>query len=120
MLDPADAAQRAAATAVLADPERRFVSHTPYDPLAIWSAFGIALGQRLIDTHLISKLIDPDERAGHGLKDGLSTFISIKAAKPGRESGAECCGHSPCPARGWGALAHVQREFRLVGRVLHV
>ncbi|WP_433516472.1 DNA polymerase [Nonomuraea sp. CA-143628] len=69
VLDPADEAQRAAATAVLADPERRFVSHTPYDPLAIWSAFGIALGQHVIDTHLISKLIDPDERAGHGLKE---------------------------------------------------
>ncbi|MFD0659577.1 DNA polymerase [Thermocatellispora tengchongensis] len=69
VLDPADPAQRAAVRAVLADPGRRFVTHTNYDPLAVWAAFGIALGQRVIDTHLISKLIDPDERAGHGLKE---------------------------------------------------
>ncbi|MEO3869568.1 DNA polymerase [Nonomuraea sp. B12E4] len=69
VLDPADPAQHAAIRATLADPARRFVTHTPYDPLAIWAAFGIALGQRVIDTHLISKLIDPDERAGHGLKE---------------------------------------------------
>ncbi|MEU7863874.1 DNA polymerase [Nonomuraea sp. NPDC049141] len=69
VLDPTDTAQHAAIRAVLADPARRFVTHTTYDPLAIWATFGIALGQRVIDTHLISKLIDPDERAGHGLKE---------------------------------------------------
>ncbi|MFB4273360.1 DNA polymerase [Nonomuraea sp. GTA35] len=69
VLDPSDPGQHAAVRATLADPARRFVTHTPYDPLAIWAAFGIALGQRVIDTHLLSKLIDPDERAGHGLKE---------------------------------------------------
>ncbi|WP_049562998.1 DNA polymerase [Nonomuraea sp. SBT364] len=69
VLDPADPDQHAAIRATLADPARRFVTHTSYDPLAVWSAFGIALGQRVIDTHLLSKLIDPDERAGHGLKE---------------------------------------------------
>ncbi|MEU4230054.1 DNA polymerase [Nonomuraea sp. NPDC026600] len=69
VLDPTDPTQHAAIRATLADPARRFVTHTTYDPLAIWAAFGIALGQRVIDTHLISKLIDPDERAGHGLKE---------------------------------------------------
>src|SRR5262249_48873487 len=54
---------------VLADPGRQFVTHTPFDVLAVWSALGIPLGQRVADTHLLSKLLDPDERAGHGLKE---------------------------------------------------
>jgi DNA polymerase-1 len=69
VLDMADPAQRDAAAAVLADPARRFVTHTPFDVLAVWAAFGIPLGQRAADTHLLSKLLDPDERAGHGLKE---------------------------------------------------
>jgi DNA polymerase I len=69
VLDMADPAQRDAAAAVLADPARRFVTHTPFDVLAVWSALGIPLGQRVADTHLLSKLTDPDERAGHGLKE---------------------------------------------------
>ncbi|MFI0736828.1 DNA polymerase [Streptomyces sp. NPDC021100] len=69
VLNPLIPAQREAIERVLADPGRRFVTHTNYDTLAIWSAFGIALGQRVVDTHLLSKLINPDERAGHGLKD---------------------------------------------------
>ncbi|SHK55709.1 DNA polymerase [Actinacidiphila paucisporea] len=69
VLNPLFPGQRLAIEAVLADPERRFTTHTNYDTLAVWSAFGIALGQRVIDTHLLSKLVDPDERAGHGLKD---------------------------------------------------
>lgn len=68
VLDPTDPGQHAAIVATLADPGRRFVTHTAYDVLAVWTVFGIALGQRVADAHLISKLIDPDERAGHGLK----------------------------------------------------
>ena len=69
VVNMADPAQRDAAAAVLADPARRFVTHTPFDVLAVWSALGIPLGQRVADTHLLSKLLDPDERAGHGLKE---------------------------------------------------
>jgi DNA polymerase-1 len=69
VLDMADPAQRDAAAAVLADPARRFVTHTAFDVLAVWSALGIPLGQRVADTHLLSKLLNPDERAGHGLKE---------------------------------------------------
>jgi len=69
VLNPADPDQHAAITAVLVDPGRRFVTHTNYDPLAIWVVFGIALGQRVADAHLLSKLAHPDERAGHGLKE---------------------------------------------------
>ena len=69
VLDMADPPQRDAAAAVLADPARRFVTHTPFDVLAVWSALGVPLGQRVADTHLLSKLLDPDERAGHGLKE---------------------------------------------------
>jgi DNA polymerase-1 len=69
VLDMADPVQRDAAAAVLADPARRFVTHTPFDVLAVWSALGVPLGQRVADTHLLSKLLDPDERAGHGLKE---------------------------------------------------
>lgn len=69
VLDPADPGQRAAIETVLSDPARHFVTHTAYDVLAVWVVFGIALGQRVVDAHLVSKLIDPDERAGHGLKE---------------------------------------------------
>jgi len=69
VLDMADPGQRDAAAAVLADPARRFVTHTSFDVLAVWSALGIPLGQRVADTHLLSKLLNPDERAGHGLKE---------------------------------------------------
>ncbi|GHG82738.1 DNA polymerase [Streptomyces griseocarneus] len=69
VLNPLVPAQRDALTAVLADPERRFTTHTNYDVLAVWSAFGIPLAQRVVDTHLLSKVANPDERAGHGLKD---------------------------------------------------
>lgn len=69
VFDPTDDRQRATVAEILADPARRFVSHTPYDVLAVWSAFGIPLGQRAVDTHLLSKLINPDERAGHKLKE---------------------------------------------------
>ncbi|HEY0719109.1 MAG TPA: DNA polymerase, partial [Streptosporangiaceae bacterium] len=68
VLNISDPPQRDAAATMLADPSRRFVTHTAYDVLAVWSALGIPLGQRVADTHLLSKLIDPDERAGHGLK----------------------------------------------------
>ena len=69
VLDMTDPGQRDAAAAVLTGPARRFVTHTPFDVLAVWSALGIPLGQRVADTHLLSKLLDPDERAGHGLKE---------------------------------------------------
>jgi DNA polymerase-1 len=69
VLDMADPTQRAAAASVLADPARRFVTHTSFDVLAVWAALGVPLGQRVADTHLLSKLLDPDERVGHGLKE---------------------------------------------------
>ncbi|AEH11007.1 DNA polymerase [Candidatus Protofrankia datiscae] len=101
VLDPLDPAQRAAIAAVLGDPGRRFVTHTSFDTLAVWSALAIGLGQRVADTHLISKLVDPDERAGHGLKtltarhldDGLTLaqtalYARMRAlAPPGERAG---------------------------------
>jgi DNA polymerase I len=70
VLDVADPAQEAAAAGLLA--AARFVTHTPYDVRSVWAHFRVALGQRVLDTHLISKIINPDERAGHDLK-GLAT-----------------------------------------------
>ncbi|HEU0087670.1 MAG TPA: DNA polymerase [Pseudonocardiaceae bacterium] len=101
VLNPADPDQRAAIEAVLGDPERRFVTFTNYDPLAVWVVFGIALGQRVADAHLLSKLAHPDERAGHGLKElaarhldeGLdqaqqALYARMRAlAPPGRRAG---------------------------------
>ncbi|SHN48187.1 DNA polymerase [Cryptosporangium aurantiacum] len=75
VLDPADPHQRAALVETLTDQRRHFVTHTNYDVLAVWSAFGISLGQRVLDAHLLSKLLDPDERAGHGLKDLSDRFL---------------------------------------------
>ncbi|MFI6512139.1 DNA polymerase [Streptosporangium sp. NPDC050855] len=75
VLNPMIPRQREAIEQVLRDPRRRFVTHTSYDVLAVWSAFGIALGQRVADTHLLSKLINPDERAGHGLKELTRRYL---------------------------------------------
>lgn len=63
-----DLDQFMAAATVLADLSKRFVTHTNTDVVAVYRAFGIALGQRVLDTHLLSKVINPDERAGHDLK----------------------------------------------------
>lgn len=67
VLDPSDPPQRAALVGMLRT--RWFVTHTNYDVLSVWFGLGVALGQRVVDTHLISKLIDPDELAGHGIKE---------------------------------------------------
>ncbi|MFY1649886.1 DNA polymerase [Solwaraspora sp. WMMB762] len=75
VLDIADPRQRRMAAALLADPRCRFVTHTNFDTLAVWSAFGIALGQRVVDTHLLACLIDPGETADHGLKTLTARWI---------------------------------------------
>ncbi|MFJ9819339.1 DNA polymerase [Streptomyces sp. NPDC101151] len=75
VLNPLIPEQRQAIRDVLADERRHFVTHTSYDVLAVWSAFGIALGQRVVDTHLLSKLLVPDERAGHGLKELTCRYL---------------------------------------------
>ncbi|QDO00779.1 hypothetical protein FNV65_35300 [Streptomyces sp. S1A1-8] len=75
VLNPLVPEQHRAITEVLADERRRFVTHTSYDVLAVWSAFGIGLGHRVIDTHLLSKLLAPDERAGHGLKELTTRYL---------------------------------------------
>ena len=69
VLDMADPGQRDAAAAVLADPARRFVTHTSFDVLAVWVTLGIPLGQRVADTHLLSKLSTPMSAPGTGSRN---------------------------------------------------
>ena len=102
VLDMADPGQRDAAAAVLADPARRFVTHTPFDVLAVWSALGIPLGQRVADTHLLSKLLDPDERAGHGLKELVGPAPGRRAQPTRRRRCTRGCGRWPRPGTGPG------------------
>lgn len=68
VLRPADPAQRRMIEALLGDPRCRFVSHTNFDVLAVWAAFGIPLGLRAIDTHVLACLLEPGVTADHGLK----------------------------------------------------
>jgi DNA polymerase-1 len=68
VLRAADPAQRAMIAGLLSDPGCRFVSHTNYDVLSVWAGFGIALGTRAVDTHLLACLLDPGVTADHGLK----------------------------------------------------
>lgn len=75
VLDLNDLEQFTAAASVLGDPTKRFVTHTNTDVLAVYRAFGIALGQRVLDTHLMSKIINPDERAGHDLKQLVDRLL---------------------------------------------
>ncbi|SHN46441.1 DNA polymerase [Cryptosporangium aurantiacum] len=75
VFDPTDDHQYALVADILSNPDRRFVTFTPYDVLAVWSAFGIALGQRVVDAHLLSKLIEPDERSGHKLKGLTARYL---------------------------------------------
>jgi 3'-5' exonuclease len=101
VLDMADPRQRDAAAAVLADPARRFVTHTSFDVLAVWVTLGIPLGQRVADTHLLSKLIDPDERAGHGLKE-LSARHLDDGWPTRKRRCTRGCGRRPRPGTGPG------------------
>lgn len=75
VLRAADPDQRRLIETLLADPARRFVTHTNFDTLAVWSAFGIPLGQRVADTHLLACLIEPGETADHGLKSLTARHI---------------------------------------------
>jgi len=68
VLRPADPQQHAMIVGLLTDTRCRFVSHTNYDVLAVWAAFGIALGTRVADTHLLACLLKPGVTADHGLK----------------------------------------------------
>ena len=99
--------QRDAAAAVLADPARRFVTHTPFDVLAVWSALGIPLGQRVADTHLLSKLLDPDERAGHGLKELSARHLDDGLADAETALHARMRALAPAGHRAGNALAAV-------------
>ena len=119
VLDPTDTAQREAIEATLSDGTRRFVTHTPYDVLAVWSVFGIALGQRVIDAHLLSKLVDPDERAGHGLKDLTARhlddgLIAARDALHGRMRALAPVGHragNTWQTWGWNHLPTTEETY---------
>lgn len=69
VLDMTDPAQWDAAEFVLSCPLHYFVIHTNTEVVAVWRAFGVAISQRTLDTHLLSKILNPDERAGHDLKE---------------------------------------------------
>jgi DNA polymerase I-like protein with 3'-5' exonuclease and polymerase domains len=75
VLDMADPAQWDAAEYVLSCPLHYFVTHTNTEVVAVWCAFGIALSQRTLDTHLLSKIRNPDERAGHDLKELSKRYL---------------------------------------------
>ncbi|MBH1932785.1 hypothetical protein I5Q34_00485 [Streptomyces sp. AV19] len=61
--------QRGAVTNLLADPGRRFVTHSPYDVFTVWRGLGVWLGQRTLDTMLLHQLVSPGgKQVRHGLK----------------------------------------------------
>lgn len=60
---------------LLEDESKCFVSHTNYDVVCVWLAFGVALGQRAVDTHLMASLIAPGVTEDHGLKYLCSKYI---------------------------------------------
>ncbi|MEV7624270.1 DNA polymerase [Actinoplanes sp. NPDC089786] len=68
VLRATDPQQRQMIELLLGDPECRFVTHTNFDVIAVWAAFGIALGLRAIDTHVLACLLEPGVTADHGLK----------------------------------------------------
>ena len=59
VLTMSDPTQVDAAKRLLSNPEVRFVTHSTYDILTIWSALGIWLGQRVLDTLLLHQLAHP-------------------------------------------------------------
>jgi DNA polymerase-1 len=75
VLDPDRPDHLAAITALLTDPEKRFVTHTNYDSLCVWAGFGIALGQRVVDTHVLASLLEPGERTDKTLKSLCEEWI---------------------------------------------
>lgn len=59
-----DPDQREVARAVLADPSNEFASHTKIDVHAVWTNLGVDLAGRYLDTHVLSVMAAPDDRAG--------------------------------------------------------
>lgn len=75
VLDPTDEDQLGAIKGLLGSESKRFVSHSNYDVLAVWLAFGIALGQRAVDTMLPALLLEPGDLADHGLKHLSTVYV---------------------------------------------
>lgn len=76
VLDVEDPAQKTLALYMLAR-NKRFVSHTNIDPMAINRTFGIDLSaeDRSIDTHVMACLLTPGETNDHSLKHLSELYI---------------------------------------------
>jgi DNA polymerase-1 len=75
VFDCSDPIQADRVTLALRNPDTKLVSHTSVDVLAAMVGLGVDISDRCIDTHLLSKLVDPDERSSHGLKDLCDLYL---------------------------------------------
>lgn len=81
VFDPHNPFWRPHIEALLSRSDRRFVTHTNYDPLWCRTEFDIDLAERAIDTRVISRLNRPSDynargqRNSHTLKDLSTEFI---------------------------------------------
>lgn len=73
-----DPAQRQIAEAVLRDERLRFCSHTRYDSVAVWRAFGVDITDRSIDTRLLARIANPLSLDRHDKKGGAEA-VDLKA-----------------------------------------
>ena len=140
VLDPADPRWRKRITSLLSDEAKRFVSHNAaYDSTRVWYQFGIALGDRSLDTLPMAALCWPGRTKQKGLKPlsdefldtGLSDaehrlharFVDLYMAQKPRktrllplnfEPGVSACRKARCEAPSWtGSLVGYCHEHYL-------
>lgn len=99
-------------------PGFRFATHTAYDSLAIWKQWGVVLGQRVVDTHLLACLALPAEKEERGLKPLSTQWLNgpeladtadrlhARFKEMAIEAGEKQMARSPKKLIGWG-LANV-------------
>lgn len=57
----------------------RFVTHGQYDSVALRAAWGVDLTGRLVDSHLLARLVHPSDEVDHGLKSLSERYLGTRA-----------------------------------------
>jgi DNA polymerase-1 len=120
VLTMADPAQKAAATALLADPGVQLCSHTNMDVLAVSTALGVDITDRSIDTRLLATLADPDKDDDRDLKTlatkygmpelaaaDVALYEIFKGMWPGRRNSKK----SDIEAHGWNMISTDDEQY---------
>lgn len=99
---------------VLDRPNLKFVTHTQIDAIFLAAGTGVVLGQRVIDTMILSRLLSPGNRENHGLKPLVTKWLSAPELEEAdaerkarfkelaKEHGEKGLTRSPTKVESWG------------------